>query len=162
MTTEAIKVLFITAISISLVRTEPQFGEKFDGYKLNGDSREIIRQLSNGHRVKQSTDRYQNNIFLNSQPVRNKDQANVQNQLPNNNRPSLAACESFWSCQSEQNQINGFLSIPQPSHIKSVLRIKLSLAARLPSVSLHKEESAKLNLSFAVDASSQLLEISSD
>lgn len=46
-----------------------------------------------------------------------------------------AGCESYWSLQNFNSEIAGIVSIPNPSHMKSEIRVVLSVATQLPSVS---------------------------
>lgn len=82
----------------------------------------------------------QNNQIINyEQPnyqTNHQPQSNYQPQQNYQPQPSYQSsmCDGLWSYQSDYTGNFGLLSIPNPSYEKNVLRITLSLAAKLSSV----------------------------
>jgi len=83
------------------------------------------------NRLPQSTTRsYQNNVFL------NHNNQNVENTA---NQPttslSMGTCDNYWTLQRDFNGIWGQLSIPSPNTQKAVIRVTLTVATSLQTVS---------------------------
>lgn len=77
---------------------------------------------------------YQNNPFLSFINSGNQNNQNSQNQPNTVNVSPKSSCESYWSYQNNFNENWGQIVIPEPNYKKSVIRITLSLAARLITV----------------------------
>ena len=85
------------------------------------------------NRQPQSTTRsYQNNIFLNPNTNQNVDQ-NTASQPPMS--LSMGTCDNYWTLKRDFNGIWGQLSIPSPNTQKAVIRVTLTIATVLPTVS---------------------------
>jgi hypothetical protein len=121
-----IRFLYLSSVVISESFPKPQFGN-IEIYEVD-----ISQNQEN---------QYQNNPFLNfvSSGHQNNNYGNSGNSL-NQNRPNLnnqeqyLTCDHYWSYQNDFNEKWGLITIPDPFYNKSILRITLSLAARLSTV----------------------------
>lgn len=121
-----IRFLAISAILISEVFSIPQHNT-YEIFEIELDS--------------PKGNQYQNNPFL-SQPTSYKPyQNNPFFDSPNNNNAnhqtssSSQSCDSLSSLQQDYNEKWGLITIPDPFYLKSVIRVSLSLAAKLQTVS---------------------------
>lgn len=123
---EKIRLFVVSTILISLaVQSKPQI-ESYDIYQVDL------------HSIQPHMNRYQSNPFLNYRPENNDNVENtfIQNKLQGSmSPPANSACLSYWSYQSDLNENFGLITIPEPHYQKSVIRVMLSIAAQLPSVS---------------------------
>lgn len=99
----------------------------FEVYELssNGNLRPVANTPS-------STQRYSNNMFLNNQGGNRNDQVKYDGVMI---VMEISDCSSFWTIQNDYNGAWGQLAIPPSDSTKAILRVVLSVAARLPSVS---------------------------
>lgn len=114
-----------------LVIVTAQFGSVFEFYELtpNGNLKPIPDPT-----MQVTTQRYQNNLFLNmrDQNSQNKNDMKFDGMMV---IVELNNCDSYWKIQNDFiSGSYGVLSIPPTDTSKSVLRVVLSLASRLPSV----------------------------
>lgn len=111
-----IKALVLSVVILNESFAKPQFG--------------IFDQFST----------YQNNPFLNSQQrfsqnyYQDNDFHNQNQRSSNYETSSSSSCDSYWSYQNSFGTKSGLITIPDPYRPKSVIEIKLSLAARLSTV----------------------------
>lgn len=82
---------------------------------------------------------YPNNPYMN--PTLNPMNYNNNPYYSTNNRQTsnniLNSCEDYWSVLSDYNEIYGVLTIPSPDFRTIVIRVVLSLAAQLQTVSVN-------------------------
>lgn len=154
---EQIGFLVISALTISLVLAKPQFGdfEIYESYPQN--SVPNTNQYHQGHKNHNIRNQDPNTIvnFINYDP---QPQQSYQPQVQQNYQPqaqqshqlqaqqqiyqtqslssSSNSCNDYWSLQTEFNEKFGVITIPNPDYRKIVLKIILSVAAQLPSVSV--------------------------
>jgi hypothetical protein len=95
---------------LSLVRSEPQF---IQIYEIDLSDNQVTRAP------------YQNNPFLSSLNANQQDTSIL---------PAISSCDSYWSYQNNFFEQWGQIKIPEPHYMKNVIRITLSLAARLNTV----------------------------
>lgn len=124
MITDKIKFIVISAIAIGLVIAEPQF----EVYKILEVARQNGIQTAHFYTSPYASDRYQNHPFKTISAPVNKPELNFQS--------AVASCDDYWSYQIEPNEKSGLVSIQNPNYQKSFIRLTLSIAARLPSVSV--------------------------
>ena len=108
------KVFLIAVINVE-VFSKPQF-ENIEIFEIDSNHNPSNHQ------------QYQNNPFLS---FVNSGNRNSQNQQNTNYISPTSSCESYWSYQNNFNENWGQIVIPEPNYKKSVIRITLSLAARL-------------------------------
>lgn len=113
------KLLLIAVINIE-VFSKPQF-ENIEIYEVDLNQQQY--QNNNNHHQQ-----YQNNPFLSFVNSGNQNSQNQQNTV---HVSPTSSCESYWSYQNNFNENWGQIVIPEPNYKKNVLRITLSLAARL-------------------------------
>lgn len=118
----------VSAITISLVLSEPQFGnyESFNVYEIDtNNGNPTSHRINPGQNY--NNHRYQSNPLNN--PLANSDFDS------RNDQQSSTSCDSYWSYQTDYTEKFGIISIPNPDYQKSVIRALLSVAERLPTVS---------------------------
>lgn len=79
-------------------------------------------------------DRYQHNPFLQKKPATVFPEVYSQPPQGTKAQPANTGCEDFWTYGND----HGLISIPDPHYEKIVVRLVLSIAAYLPSVSLNR------------------------
>lgn len=86
-----------------------------------------------------TTNNYQNNIFLNpsNQNQNVPSQTTPATKTENSATMSLttSSCEHYWTLKRDYNGVWGQLAIPSPNQQKAEIRIFLTVATALPSVS---------------------------
>lgn len=129
--------VFLVGVTLNLGSSEPQFGS------ITGT---ILKPAINFINVLTGSDSQQSNYqsqpnynsytqSTNYKPISNNYQSNSNNyQQPPSNQVS-SSCQRFWAYQNDYESY-GLLTIPNPDYVKNVLKIILSLAAQLPSVSI--------------------------
>ena len=97
-----------------------------------------IYELSNGNlrpvaNPPTTTQRYTNNLFLNNRDGNRNDPVNYDGVML---IMEISDCNKFWTLQNDyMTGTWGRLAIPSPDKTKAILRVVLSVASRLPSVS---------------------------
>lgn len=112
---------------VSLAQADPQFSN------ILKPAYNFLNTLS-GNDYQQGNQ--QQSPSYQTQYVQYQPESNYQSnyQPTSNYQTSSSACGSYWSYRSDSNGQFGLVTIPDPSYVKNVIRISLSLAARLPSV----------------------------
>lgn len=116
----------LSIICSLLVLVVAQLDSVFEFYELspNGNLRPIANPST--------TPRYQNNFFINNQ-------REDQNDLKYDGIMIVmeqSSCDSFWSIKNDyMTGTYGQLALPSTDNSKAILRVVLSIAVRLPSVS---------------------------
>lgn len=118
------KFAFNLSISCSFfVIVIAQLGNVYEIYELSNGN---LRPLAN---PPTTTQRYSNNLFLNNRddPIRYDGVMLVM---------EISDCNEFWTLQNDyMTGTWGRLAIPSTDNSKAILRVVLSVASRLPSVS---------------------------
>lgn len=105
-----------------------QLGNVYEIYELsNGNLRPVANTPA-------TTPRYSNNMFLNNIRGGNRnDQVKYDGVMI---VMEILDCSSFWTIQNDYSTgLWGQLAIPSTDNSKAILRVVLSVASRLPSVS---------------------------
>lgn len=133
MSTDTIRLAVISVIAISLVLADQSYMDNFEIYKSDA-----INSFPNTYQYPQSynnnpVDRYQISSIFNN--VNNNENFPSRTNPQGNFQSSSTACGDYWAYQTESNEVIGFVTIPQPHYIQGIIKITLSVAAHLPSVS---------------------------
>lgn len=116
--------------------TTKRYSNDFEVYEYDPNSGALkpvaVPNRPNVNRQPQSTTRsYQNNIFLNPNSSPNVD--NTANQQTMS--LSMGTCDNYWTLMRDFSGVFGQLSIPSPNTQKAVIRVTLTVATVLQTVS---------------------------
>lgn len=126
-------------ISNRIRTTTKRYNTDFEVYEYDPHSGALkpvaVTNRPTINRQPQSTTRsYQNNIFLN--PNSNQNSQNVDNTANQQTMSlSMSSCDNYWTLKRDFNGVFGQLSIPSPNTQKVVIRVTLTVATVLQTVS---------------------------
>lgn len=135
---DKVGLFIIYAAAISSVFSDPQFGG-FEIYEVdfqNGVPH--THHYSQGNQPNYNHnhgDHNYGNQNSNYQPGSGNREVYSQPAQGVSNQAVSTSCDNYWTYESDYNEQYGLITIPNPNYLKIVIRITLSLAARLPSVS---------------------------
>ena len=75
------------------------------------------------------------NSYPNSIPNRNDENIIINKETSLPTSLSLNSCESYWEIQNDGNGVWGLLSLNSPNREQAIIKVILTLAAALPTVS---------------------------
>lgn len=105
--------------------------ENFESFPIKAINN-FLNPQSQQRPVQTYVDRNPGNVYVYHTTY--DDEPSYQQPAPSYPQQSSSACDSYWSLQSDYERY-GVVTIPNPDRRKNVIRLTLTLAAQLPSVS---------------------------